>query len=173
MACHSRHFHCLPCLRKSMEEFARTRQTPVCHPTLCDYELSRHDISLIPLSRAVSDRLIRLAKGEQRPYCSRCHFYVDVNDNATFDDHFELCGELIPCEYCSLPFSFAQLENHSRQCQNEHVSDNEKLINFVLPRTKYPFTKEQIRIFVQQQHQTDPRSIVEALAVFGNESFFS
>jgi hypothetical protein len=152
-----------------MEEFARTRQTPVCHRTLCDYELSRHDISLIPLARAISDRLFRLAKGEQRPYCSKCHFYVNINENESFDEHFDMCGDSIPCEFCSLPFSFQQLENHTIQCTNEHVSYNEKLIHFILPRTKYPFTKEQIRIFIQHQNQMDPISIVEALAVFGNQ----
>ncbi len=168
MLCHSRHSHCLSCLRDSMEEFARTRQTPICHRTLCDYELSRHDISSIPLARHISDRLFKLAKGEQRPYCSKCHFYVHINENESFDEHFDMCSETIPCEYCLLPFSFHQLENHMKQCVNDQTSPKEKLINFILPRTKYPFTKEQIRIFIQNhRNQCDPISIVEALAVYG------
>jgi hypothetical protein len=152
-----------------MEEFARNRETPICHRTLCDYQLSLYDISLIPLERHLSNRLLKLAKGEQRPFCSKCHFYVHITENCHFDEHFEMCGEPIPCEYCELPFPFNQLEDHTKQCRNDQSSSNEKLINFILPRTKYPFTKEQIRIFIQNhRNQSDPTSIVEALAVYGN-----
>jgi hypothetical protein len=173
ISCHSRHKHCLPCLQRSMDEFARNRETPICHRRLCDYELSRHDISSIPLERRLSDRLLKLVKGQQRPLCSKCHFYVDINENENFDEHFESCGDLIPCEYCQFPFSFKELEIHTRQCMNDPTSINEKLINFVMKKTKYPFTKEQIRIFIQQQNknhrnQLDPYSIVGDLAIFGN-----
>jgi hypothetical protein len=174
MSCHSRHIHCLPCLQRSMEEFARNRETPVCHKTLCDYELSRHDISLIPLERRLSDRLLKLVKGQQRPLCLKCHFYIDINDNETFDDHVESCDDHIPCEYCHLPFVFQQLENHAIRCRSDKTSKNEKLTNFVLKRTKYPFTKEQIRFFIEQQIKTnarmslDPFAIITALAEFGN-----
>jgi hypothetical protein len=155
-----------------MEEFARNRETPICHKTLCDYELSRHDISSIPLERRLSDRLLKLVKGQQRPLCPKCYFYIDINDNENFDEHIESCGELIPCEYCQLPYPFNKLENHARQCRHEQISLNEKLINFILIRTKYPFTKEQIRIFIQQQNKNhrnklDPLSIIEGLAIFG------
>jgi hypothetical protein len=154
-----------------MEEFARNREVPVCHKIKCDYELSRHDISSIPVERRLSDRLLKLVKGQQRPFCSKCHFYIDINDNENFDEHFESCGDLIPCEYCQLPYPFQQLEIHATQCRMDKISQNEKLTNFILPRTKYPFTKEQIRFFIQQHKNRrmplDPSSIIESLANYG------
>ena len=160
-----------------MTEFCRTQSIPVCHLRLCDYQLSRHEISLIPLERRISDRLLKLVKGEQRPRCSKCHFYIHINDNEDFDEHIQSCEELIPCEYCQLPYSFKKLEIHARQCRTDHSSQNDKLINFVLTRTKYPFTKEQIRSFIQQknknrQHSLDPLSIIDDLAVFGIEYIY-
>ncbi|CAM2721844.1 unnamed protein product [Rotaria socialis] len=170
ISCHSHHNHCLVCLQRSMEEFVRNGETPVCHKRLCDYQLSKYDISLIPLERRLSDRLLKLVKGQQRPFCSKCRFYVDLNEH--FDEHIELCDDLIPCEYCQLPYLFKQLENHARQCQHDPTSQNEKLANFILTRTKYPFTKDQIRLFIQEQKKNslsslDSWSIIEALAVFG------
>jgi hypothetical protein len=79
--CPSRHVYCLSCLRYSMEEFARKRLVPVCHLPRCDYELSRHDISLIPLERRISDRLLPLVKGQQRPQCEKCRFYINEDDD--------------------------------------------------------------------------------------------
>lgn len=175
IACDSNHIHCLSCLRESMDEFVRNRQTPICHKSLCDYELSRHDISSIPLERRLSDRLLKLVKGEQRPLCLKCNFYININENENFDDHIELCNDLIPCEYCQLPYSFNQLEDHTKQCRSDQTSSNEKLINFILPRTKYPFTKQQITIFIQQHKKNprnylDPHSIIHALAVYGKSN---
>ncbi|CAF0918516.1 unnamed protein product [Adineta steineri] len=173
IACHSHHNHCLLCLKQSMEEFVRNRQVPVCHKSKCDYELSRHDISSIPLERRLSDRLFKLVKGQQRPFCSKCHFYINIDENENFDEHFELCEDLIPCEYCHLPYPFEQLESHTQQCRNEKISRQEKLTNFILTKTKYPFTKEQIRFYIQlqiknnQQSSLDPFKIIQALAEYG------
>jgi len=155
-----------------MEEFARNRLVPLCHPTLCDYELSRHDIASIPLARRISDRLLKLAKGQQRPQCPKCHFYIDINENDDFYEHVDICGDLIPCEYCLCPYLIDQLENHTIQCRNDKSSENDKLINFIEKKIKYPFTKEQIRFFIQQKTKEncvnlDPLSVVDALAVFG------
>ena len=180
MGCDHKHEYCLKCLKDSMEDFARNRESPICHRQLCDYQLSRHDISLIPLQRHISDRLLRLAKGEQRPFCSKCQFYVNINENEMFDDHFEQCGDLIPCEFCQMPYSFIQLENHALQCRSEQASFQEKLISFLLLRTKYPFSKEQLRIYLQKEYSNqrddiDPQHIVRSLAVYGNSTniFFS
>jgi hypothetical protein len=53
----------------------------------------------------------------------------------------------------------------------DKISLNEKLTNFILTRTKYPFTKEQIRFFIQQHKNRrmplDPSSIIESLAIYG------
>ncbi|CAF0935591.1 unnamed protein product [Rotaria sordida] len=171
--CHSHHNHCLVCLQRSMEEFARNGQAPVCHKSLCDYEFSRYDISLIPLERRISDRLLKLVKGQQRPHCSKCRFYIDLNQCEDFDEHVESCDDLIPCEYCQLPYPFKQLEIHASECQHDKTSYNEKLTNFILNKTKYPFTKNQIRHFIDQQSKNshsdmDPWSIIDALAIFGS-----
>ncbi|CAF4747147.1 unnamed protein product, partial [Rotaria sp. Silwood2] len=171
--CHDHHNHCLLCLQRSMEEFVRNSQTPVCHKTLCDYELSRYDISLMPLERRVSDRLLKLVKGQQRPFCSKCRFYIDLNQYEDFDEHIQSCEDLIPCEYCQLPYPFKQLEDHTRQCQHANTSHYEKLTHFVLTKTKYPFPKDQIRHFIEQQRKNgqenlDPWSIIDALAIFGS-----
>ena len=174
--CDFLHKYCLQCLQRSMQEFARNGQAPVCHLSRCDYLLSRFDISSIPLERRLSDRLLKLAKGQQRPYCSKCHFYVNITNDQSFDDHLDSCDELIPCEYCGLPFSFRQLEVHSTQCAGDTTSRDEKLANFILTRTRYPFTKDQIRFFIQQQSKNplanlEPFSIVNDLAVFGSFLF--
>jgi hypothetical protein len=65
ISCPSHHIYCLSCLQHSMEEFARNHLVPLCHSTLCDYELSRYDISLIPLERRILDRFLKLSKGQQ------------------------------------------------------------------------------------------------------------
>jgi hypothetical protein len=174
MSCPSRHIYCLTCLQYSMEKFARTRSIPLCHLTLCDYELSRCDIAFIPLERRISDRLFQLAKGQQRPQCSKCYFYIDVNEIEDFYDHIDGCdGDLVPCKYCFCPYSIDQLEDHTVQCRNDKSSQNDKLVYFIMKRTKYPFTKEQIQIFIQQKKKKDsgdldPLTVVNALAVFGN-----
>ncbi|CAF3947026.1 unnamed protein product [Rotaria sp. Silwood1] len=139
-----------------------------------NYQLYIFHHSLIPLERRISDRLLKLVKGQQRPFCSRCRFYIDLNQCEDFDEHVESCDDLIPCEYCQLPYPFKQLENHARACQHDATSDYEKLTNFILTKTKYPFTKEQIRHFIEQQSKNgqlnlDPWSIIDALAIFGNE----
>ena len=177
ISCDNKHKYCLTCLQISLENFARTRQTPICHRQLCDYELSHHDISLIPLQRHISDRLLKLARGQQRPLCSKCNFYVNINENETFDDHFELCGDLIPCEFCQMPYSFIRLENHAIQCRSDSSSSREKLVCFLLTRTRYPFSKEQIRMYLQRQYPNqrndiDPHKIIHSLAVYGNSIFF-
>jgi hypothetical protein len=47
----------------------------------------------------------------------------------------------------------------------------QKLVDFILPRTKYPFSPQQIDFFIEMQkknHQSiDALSVVEALAEFG------
>ncbi|CAF4644843.1 unnamed protein product, partial [Rotaria sp. Silwood2] len=96
--CHLRHYHCTVCLQRSMDEFVRNGETSVCHKRLCDHQLSKYDISLIPLEHRLSDRLLKLVKSEQRPFCSKGRFYVDLNEN--FNEHIELCDDLIPWEYC-------------------------------------------------------------------------
>ncbi len=155
-----------------MEKFARIRSIPLCHLTLCDYELSRFDISFIPLEHRISDRLFRLAKGRQRPQCSKCHFYIDANKLEDFYDHIDSCnGELTSCKYCSCLYSIDEFDDHKVQCRKDKSSQNDKLVHFIMKRTKYPFTREQRQIFIQQEKENasdlDPLNIVNTLAVFG------
>jgi hypothetical protein len=153
-------FHATICSRNNL--------IPLCHPTLCDYELSRYDISSIPLQRRISDLLLLLAKGQQQP---QCHFYIDENED--FYEHIDLCRDLRRCKYCFCPYSIDQIKSHSIQCRNDKSSQNEKLTNFIMNKTKYPITKEQIHFFIQQkktqnQVDLDPLSIIDELAIFGN-----
>ena len=173
MTCAHRHCYCLSCLQRSMAEFVRHSAVPVCHPTLCDHLLSRHDVAVIPLERRLSDQLFKLVRGEQRPQCSHCHFYVDVQHDDDFHQHVDSCDSLIPCEVCQLPYPFLQLETHVQHCQHDPTSEQEKLTMFLLPRTKYPFTRDQIRFYIEQEHKTchdqlDPLTLVNKLAEFGN-----
>ena len=136
------HQYCLICLQKSLKEFALNREKSVCCKNKCDYELSRHDISSIPPERCRCGGLLNLVQGKQRPFCSKCEFYMNLNEYETFDNHFEQCNDdFIPCKFCYLPYSMNQLENYSRKCRSNEISFNEK---FIVLRTKYPFTKKQI-----------------------------
>lgn len=156
-----------------MEDFARNHSTPLCHPTLCSYQLSQLDVAKIPLKRRISDQLLKLAKGQQRPQCPECQFYIHINDYEDYYEHVDNCRELIPCEYCSCPYLMDQLHNHITQCQDDKTPKIDKLINFIFLKLKYPFTKEQIQIFLQERTKRkfanlNPLSIVESLADFGN-----
>ena len=179
MSCESRHAYCLPCIQNFMDEFFRRHSAPVCHSTFCNYELSPHDIAFLPLTRRVSDRLLPLARGQQRPQCPQCHLYIDVNETEEFYNHTDVCdGDLISCQYCFHPYAIDQLDAHTQRCENDKSSSNDKLINFVTKRTKYSFTKEQITLFVRQKQahtfsKIDPLEIINALTEFGTRIFIS
>ena len=160
-----------------MEKYFLRRSPPLCHPTKCDYELSAHDIAFLPLVRRVSDRLLQLARGQQRPQCPHCQLYIDVNETEEFYNHIDVCnGDLISCRYCFHRYSTDQLESHVTRCENDRSSSGDKLINYVTKRTKYPFKKEQISLFIRQKQsrnygRTDPFEIINALTEYGTNSF--
>ena len=65
-----------------------------------------------------------------------------------------------------------RLNNHSQECRNLMPAQREQtFIDFILPRTKYPVTAQQIRTFINIRKKSnlpcDARSIVDALADFG------
>ncbi|CAF3501844.1 unnamed protein product [Rotaria sp. Silwood1] len=173
LPCQSRHIYCLKCLQKSMNEYIQSNTAPVCHSTLCDYELSRYDVACLPLEADMIKRLLTCVKSTQRAKCPLCSFYVDFNIMDDLQKHAATCNSenFIPCEYCHCPYNIYQLDDHSRQCRNVPSSQQQQaLIDFILPRTKYPLTAQQIRVFIEHRKKTrlplDPHSIIETLAEF-------
>ncbi|CAF3153334.1 unnamed protein product, partial [Rotaria sp. Silwood2] len=174
--CQSHHVYCLRCLRNSLDGFLESGSIPVCHSMFCDYQLSRYDLSLIPLDEHTFRRLLALVQTQQRPQCPRCHFYIDLDIIADFNQHVNMCDleNAVSCDYCRCPQSMSQLDEHVRQWRNDPMYRQEKLVDFILPRTKYPFSSQQIDFFIEMEKKNhrriDALSIVEALAEF--ESVF-
>lgn len=159
-----------------MKEFLVSKSMPICHLTLCDYQLSRYDLACIPLTQRMLRELLTLVKTQQRPQCPKCHFYIDFKDSIDIDQHIESCQpeNMIPCEYCYCPTEFTEYDEHCRQCRGDPVGRQEKLIEFILSRTKYPFSIQQIEFFIENKRKTlrqiNPLAIVEELAVFSKLS---
>ena len=159
-----------------MNDFVASSSAPVCPATFCNYELSRHDLSSIPFEQRLFRRLQPLIRTRRRPQCPQCGFYVELSNITDLDQHIESCDvdNLIPCEFCYCPQTIEQWEEHSRQCRNDPTQRRHGLIEFLLPRTKYPFSAQQIDLFIEKQKRNDlpidAHSIVEALAEFGRFS---
>ena len=156
-----------------MDAFLESKTVPVCHSMFCDYQLSRHDLTLIPLEEHTFQRLLALVKIQRRPQCPRCHFYVDFDNTSNFHHHVDSCNleTAIVCDYCHCPQETNQLDEHLRQCRNDPMHRQRKLVDFVILRTKYPFSPQEIDFFIEVQKKNhrpiDALSIVEALAEFG------
>jgi hypothetical protein len=157
-----------------MNEYIQSNTAPVCHSTLCDYELSRYDVACLPLEDDIIKRLLPCVKSTQRPQCPFCLFYVDFNAKGDLDNHAVSCNSenLVSCEYCHCLYNMHRLDNHSRECRNTPRSEQQKaLIDYIVPRTKYPLTPQQIRVFIENRKKNrqllDPHSIVDALAELG------
>lgn len=173
ISCEARHMYCIRCLRKSMNNFVRNQSEPVCHQEFCPYALSQQDLFGLPLEHNLRHNLLKLVKTRRRPLCDRCFFYINLTNTWDFDEHLRTCklDEAIPCEYCLCPQEITQWEEHSRQCRSDLTNRRRKLVDFIVTRTKYPFTPQQIDFFIEKRKNDglpiDPRSIVAALAVFG------
>jgi hypothetical protein len=68
------------------------------------------------------------------------------------------------------------MSDHERQCRSDSRSQQQQaLIDFIVPRTKYPVTAQQVRVFLEHRKKNrqslDPHSIVDALAEFGKFYF--
>lgn len=157
-----------------MNKYIETNTAPLCHETLCDYILSRYDVECLPLEADIIQRLLNCVKSEKRPQCPMCSFYVDFKTMNDLQNHVASCNaeNLIPCEYCHCLCNTRRLDEHSRQCRNVPVAQRlQALVDFLISRTKYPLTAQQLRFFVEyrkNKHMTlEPHAIVEALAQFG------
>jgi hypothetical protein len=175
--CRTGHVYCLKCLQRSMNEYIQSNTPPVCYSNLCDYELSRYDIECLPLQQDIIQRLLALVKTTQRPQCPLCHFYVDFNTMKDLEKHTASCNSenFIPCEYCHCLYNMQRSDEHSRQCRNDPPAQQQQaLIDFILPRTKYPVTAQQLRVFLEHRKKNrlplDPHAVVDALAEFGKFS---
>jgi hypothetical protein len=98
----------------------------------------------------------------------------NFNTMNDLEKHAASCNaeNLIPCEYCHCLYHMHRLDDHARQCRNvPHSQQQQALIDFIVPRTKYPVTAQQIRVFLEHRKKSrlslDPHSIVDALAEFG------
>lgn len=157
-----------------MQQNIETSSTPVCHPRHCSYPLTRHELETFPLDRKSFKKLIPLVKNEKRPLCPKCRYYVHVDEMTSFDDHVAHCelADAIPCEFCACPQTLLGYEDHRQICRSDRPSQRENLINFIMPRTKYPFSLQQIMLFIDKQRNqyriTDPHLIVNTLAEYGN-----
>ena len=160
-----------------MNAYIQSNTAPICHSTFCDYELSRHDVSCLPIESDTIKRLLTLIKSTQRPQCPLCLFYVNFDSMGDLERHAASCNSenLVPCEYCYCLYNINRLDEHARQCRNvPRPQQQQALIDFILPRTKYPFTAQQIRVFIEHRKKSglllDPHSIVDALVELGNIS---
>lgn len=160
-----------------MKEFVASKTMPLCHSTFCDYQLSRYDLACIPLTQRMFQQLLPLVQTQKRPQCPRCRFYVEIQQIADLDQHIESCHpeNMIPCEYCYCPMDFSEYEQHRQQCASDGAGRQQKLVEYILPRTKYPFRAQQIDFFIENKKKTHHSiihslSIVEELAEY-SESF--
>ena len=103
--------------------------------------------------------------------------YVDFKVADDFQRHVAGCNSdnMVPCELCHCLYNGHRLGDHTRACRNTSPSQQQQaLIDYILPRTKYPVTPQQIPVFLQYRKQNrlslDPHSIVEGLAEFGEFS---
>lgn len=172
--CRTRHLYCLKCLQRSMNEFIGSNTPPVCHLTLCDYELSLYDVECLPLPADTIKPLLALVKSTQRPQCPLCLFYVDFKTMEDFQRHAISCSsaDMAECKQCHCLYNRSRMTDHAQQCRNNsHSQQQEMLIDFILPRTKYPVTSQQMRVFLEHRRKNrlpqDPHSLVNALADFG------
>ncbi len=177
MPCRNKHVYCLKCLQNSMNDFIGSNTAPVCHSTVCTYELSRYDVECLPLQADMITHLLALVKSTQRPQCPSCFFYVEFKTMADLQRHAISCNleDMMSCNYCHCLFNKHRLNDHSQKCQNDSPSQQRQaLINFLLPRTKYALTPPQIHVFLEVRRKSrlplDARSIVDALAELGKLS---
>jgi len=74
-----------------METYVQTQTIPQCHPTLCNYELSRYDILLIPLERRLSDQVLSLVQDQQNVRCPICSISIEISNDDEFYAHTIMC----------------------------------------------------------------------------------
>ncbi|CAF3743107.1 unnamed protein product [Rotaria sp. Silwood1] len=179
ISCPSRHMYCLKCFQHSMNEYIKSNTPPLCHSTLCNYQLSRYDVACLPLETDTIKHLLTCVKSTQRPQCPLCLFYVDFNSMSDLENHAALCNSvnLIACEYCHCLYNMYRMDDHLQQCRNlSHYQQQQALIDFIVPRTKYPITSQEIRVFIEHRRKSrlplDPHSIIDALAVLERGNYW-
>ncbi|CAF3774055.1 unnamed protein product [Rotaria sp. Silwood1] len=163
---------CTPCVQKSMEEHIREKTEPRCCAGVCNYQLSKYDVSCLPLKPDMLTSLLALVITKQRPQCPRCLFYIEFQTMETYEQHVKFCNpnDMIPCEYCHCLYEIYQLDEHTAYCRNIPVHERRQaFIDFIASKLKYPFTPVQVRYYIELQRQKrrtiDPHEIVDALAL--------
>ena len=172
--CRFKHNYCIPCLEKKAQQHIQSNSIPVCHSDLCDYELSRYEVACLPIDATLIERLLACVRTEQKPQCPICQYYVEFKTMNDYREHVGRCEikETMFCESCHCPIVLTQLDNHEKTCEKLPPRERlQKLVDFILPRTKYPLEVFQLRYFIEHRRADrfpiDPPSIVNALAQFG------
>ncbi|CAF1091734.1 unnamed protein product [Adineta ricciae] len=172
--CLSKHVHCVECLQKLMNEHIKSKTAPVCYANHCDYELSRYDVYCLPVDANVRDQLLPLIQSTQRPQCPICEFYVDFRTMDDFQRHAISCDSenMVSCEDCHCLYKANQSQRHSQECRmRTRAQQQQALVDFLLPRTKYSWTAVQLRAFIEHTKKVrlplDPHSIVKSLTIYG------
>lgn len=172
--CRFQHKYCLSCLEKKVNQHIQSNSIPLCHSDMCDYELSRYDVGCLPISADLIERLSTCVKVQERPQCPICSYYVDFKTMNDFHEHAGRCEvkETMFCEFCHCPIVLTQLTKHEETCRQALPRERlQKLIDFVLPRTKYPIEAFQLRYFIEHRRADrlpiDPPSIINGLAHYG------
>ena len=162
-----------------MNEFIQSNTAPVCHAAFCDYEFSLYDVECLPIQVDLRRRVLPVVKSTQRPQCPTCLYYVEFKTMDDLSRHVMSCTpeNTAECEYCHCLYHKNRLMDHTRQCRNDtRAQQQQALIDFMLPRVKYPITPQQLRIFLDYRRSNhlpgDLRALINALADFGEFSSF-
>ena len=123
-----------------MKDFLQRGQTPLCHRDKCHYEYSRSTFFTLPIPRHLFNRLLPLVRSEERLHCSKCRFYYSLDDE--HEDH--------QCHFPSSPLS------------------REEMLVDLLPRTRFPFSAEQLDLYLRRHPSNNPLKVVEDLSPFGS-----
>lgn len=174
MSCGFHHEYCVPCIQKSMEEHIKSKTNPVCFTNVCEYQLSKYDVACLPFDEDMISNLTVLVAVERRAQCPKCLLYFEFQTMSRFQKHLTSCdpNDMVPCEFCHCPYRFHELDEHCQYCRNIPVHQrHDAFIDFIVSKSKYPFTPVQIRYYVELQRQKrrtiDPDEIIHGLAAFG------
>ncbi|CAF4771206.1 unnamed protein product [Rotaria sp. Silwood1] len=162
-----------------MEEHIESKTNPVCFTGVCDYQLSKYDVACLPFDENMITHLSALVTIERRAQCPKCLFYGEFKTMSRFQKHVASCDpdDMVPCESCHCLYRFHQLDEHYRYCHNIPVHQRqEAFIDFIISKSKYPFTPVQVRYYIELQKQKrrmiDPHEIVDGLAAFERGNYW-
>lgn len=157
-----------------MEEHIKSKTNPVCFTNVCNYQLSKFDVACLPFDEDMISHLTALTTVERRGQCPKCLSYGEFQTMSRFQKHVASCdpNDMLSCEFCHCPYRLHDLDEHCRYCRNIPVHQrHDAFIDFIISKSKYPFTSVQVRYYIELQKQKrraiDPHEIINGLAAFG------